>query len=733
MKNLFFVLLLISTKIIFSQSSAVIITVDGLDFANTILNLKIPGEKNYLQKAISEINLGIQNLEIVSFEWDGDAKKTDLRLKELRQLMRKYYEIAQKQNKKFIVVGHSWGTFLAYMALSFESQVSNPIEVELFITLSSPIGSYYAADLSGYSNLSTWKKILTIDNKIIGFVNQWYHALKYSECSNCYPITKKWINVWAWGDLISGPLSDFIQSVEDYNVDENSISFGPSKRNLLTTLKWHEFTTLTPNGNNQDLIEKIKNEICSIVNCSSSENSTITLGFILDSSGSMKENDPKNMRKSAMKVIIDQLQGNENVFIVDFDNNASWINQNNWEHINKENLKSSINGINSDGGTNIGAGLEELSRAFESTNILGRAGVLLLSDGLGDYSNQADWFRQRNIPIYTISFIGEDNSKLLSQIAASTSGNYLKTNSDNEIITAFNQFINFLKGNAILTVYKNSISQGENLISNFFTESYLRYLFVTLIWRGSTIDLKLHSPDGKLFTQQSLGCEWSKGDNYVFVKINNPPVGKWSAELYGTQIPYGGEDFNFQVSGDSPNKITLNDKLLINGQMQFNLENSDNGNFTNIKPKIEVTTPKNRKVDISQNFSNDSFNYRPRDGQGNYNFEINLSGKDNTGSTIQRYFTRTILVGEGMPSNIAPVKMIEGNYLYADLGEDIGNFSGLECTVYSQNDNVPIANGYVTFVNESECTIEIQSYLADQNITIGDTVELNVTQWQQDY
>jgi hypothetical protein len=735
MKKFLALIVLILSGQILPQSSAIIVTVDGLDFANTILNTNIVNNPNYLQNAINKMNLGVQNLEIISFEWDGDAKKTDLRLKELRQLMRKYYEIAQKQNKKFIVVSHSWGTFLSYMVLAEESQATNPMKCDLYITLSSPIGSYFAEKKIDYSSTSLWTGIKSSASHqmIVGFVNQWFNGLKYKDCYNCYPIVKKWLNVWAWGDLISGPLSDFINGVEDYSVDESSVSYGVNKRNKSTTEFWHSFTTLSPNGNNQDLIEKIKYEICTVVNCTSSDNGRITLGFILDSSGSMKENDPRDMRKSAMKVIIDQLQGTENIFIVDFDNNASWINPYNWQSIDKQNLKSAINSINSDGGTNVGAGLDELRQAFESSNVSGRTGVLLLSDGLGDYSNQAEWYRQRNIPVYTISFIGEDNSKLLSDIASLTSGNYLKANSDNEIITAFNQFLNYLSGNAILTVYKSNISQGEKLVSSFFTEAYLRYLFVTLVWRGSTIDLKLHSPDGKIFNSQSSGSEWKVGDNYIFVKINHPAVGKWTADLFGSQIPAGGEDFNFQVSGDSPLKIELSEKKMIGNQMQFSLQNSGNGNISNIKPKIEVTTPKDRKEDISNSFSNNGFSYRSRDGQGNYNFEISLTGKDDGGSTVQRYFARTILVGEGTPSNIAPVKMMEGNYIYADLGEDIGNFSGLECTIYSQNGNTPIANGYVTFVNEKECTIEIQSFISDQIVNVGDIVELNVTQWQQDF
>lgn len=434
-----------------------------------------------------------------------------------------------------------------------------------------------------------------------------------------------------------------------------------------------------------------------------------------------------------MKVIIDQLQGNENVYIVDFDDRANWINSNNWQNINKNLLKNQVDKINADGGTNVGGGLDAMRSALESASTSGRTGVLLLSDGLGDYSGQAEWFRQRNIPVYTISFIGEDNSKLLSDIAALTSGNYLKANSSNEIITAFSQFVNVLRGNAILTTIKSHISQGEELLTNYFTESYLRYLFVTLIWHGSNIGLTLKSPDGKTYSYTNPTSDWNMGSNYSSVKIDNPSAGKWQIELYGVDIPAGGEDFNLQVSADSPNKIDLVDKQQISGQVQFNLQTSTGTNISDIKPKIEVTTPKNRKEDISNSFANNGFSYRPRDGQGNYNFDISLLGKDNSGSSIQRYFARTILVGDALPSNISPVKMMEGNYIYTDLGKDIGNFEGLECTIYSQNGNIAVAIGYVTFVGETECTIEIQNFLTGEEISVGDIVELNITQWQNDF
>lgn len=461
------------------------------------------------------------------------------------------------------------------------------------------------------------------------------------------------------------------------------------------------------------------------------------LGLILDSSGSMKENDPQDIRKSAVEMIINELKGNENVFLIDFDDHSTWLNPNNYEDYNKELLKNDIRSVNSSGGTDIGSGLSTLQSAIETTGKTNfKGGAILLTDGKNNSTfnySLLDWYKQNNMPISTISFVGDVDNKLLSDIAAITNGYYFRANTANDVVMYFREFLNSINGNSTLTLFRNLIQQGEFQTLSYYVDDGMGVINVGANWRGSKIRLKLLSPQNKVYIENDNNGEWNIGSNYSSVKILNPEPGKWRAQFYGENILNGGEKYVFQVTGDSPNKIAIEDKLLDNGQMQFDLQNSGSEGIFNIKSKIAVSTPKDRKEDISNNFSNNGFSYRARDGQGNYNFEIRVTGKNNAGSTIQRYFARTILVGEGMPSYIAPVKMMEGSYVYANLGTDIGNFSGLECTIYSQNGNAPIATGYVTFVSETECTIEIQNFLSDQNVNIGDRIELNITQWQQDF
>ncbi len=416
---------------------------------------------------------------------------------------------------------------------------------------------------------------------------------------------------------------------------------------------------------------------------------------------------------------------------------AVWLNSSEYSNYNKNDLKNLVHGINSSGGTNIGEGLLTMKNALESTpGTKTQCGIVLLTDGKNSTAfdfNLLDWYTKNNIPVSTISFVGDVDNNLLNDIAALTGGNYFRARTASDVVMYFREFLNSLSGNSSLALFKNKITLGESQSYSFFVEKDMEFIYAGTSWGGSKIRMRLISPSQKLYSENYLDSAWNLGSNYVSCKIENPIPGKWEAQFYGEIIPSEGEDYTFQVMGNSPYKVDLENTQLVNGKMHFEFHDSGPESISNITSRIGVVTPSNRIEDISANFSKNGFNYFPRDGEGNYNFTINLLGEDVSGSKIQRYFTRTVLVGSGAISTIAPVKMMEGNYLYTDLGTDIGNFPGLECTIYSVNGNIKVAKGYVTFVKDSECIIELQSFYSGSKIKVGDTIELNVLQWQQDH
>ena len=216
--------------------------------------------------------------------------------------------------------------------------------------------------------------------------------------------------------------------------------------------------------------------------------SDITIGLIIDTSGSMKQNDPNDSRKVAAAMLLDRLSGSENIFLVDFDDKSKWLNGGNWRGWTPDQIRSAIGMLDSEGGTNIGGGLDEMHRAIESTGIpKDRIGILLLTDGIGAYNNEAGWFQENKIPVYTISFVGNDNSQLLNTIASTTGGHYSKANSASDIMNAFNQFLSELKGSSRFLMYQGEISQNEVAEESFVIDKNTSEIFTNLTWPGSTL------------------------------------------------------------------------------------------------------------------------------------------------------------------------------------------------------------------------------------------------------
>ncbi len=460
------------------------------------------------------------------------------------------------------------------------------------------------------------------------------------------------------------------------------------------------------------------------------------IGFILDSSGSMSENDPNNIRKTAVNQILTLLSGNESVFIVDFDDNAKWLNETDWTNWDLNKLQSYVRSIDSRGGTNIGSGLNKMKEAIDgrvSENSFG--GILLFTDGKGNYNAEADWFAKHNIPIHTISYTNYADANTLNKIAETTGGFYLMANDEQDVITALSDYFNSLVGYDKICTYSNIINQDETVEYAFYMDYYTDEMLANNLWSGSTVGMTLISPNGTVYEENGLGT-WVIEDTYASVKISKPEGGKWKAIFRGIQIPQGGEPFHFEVSGDTPNEFDLINKKEQTGQIVFNLSEVNNSlDISNIEPNIVVNSPNNNTSDISNNYSNGRFNFFPNDGEGNYNFRIDFKAKDQHGNIIQRQFYRTILIGDANVSYIAQINNITGTMISTSLGKWVGNRPGIECVIYSPLDTTKKlkAKGKVTFVMDNRCQIEMTEFFGGLNaIKVGDIVELDLGQWRND-
>ena len=457
------------------------------------------------------------------------------------------------------------------------------------------------------------------------------------------------------------------------------------------------------------------------------------IAFIIDTSGSMGWNDPKNVRHSAMKMIIDRLQGHENVFIVDFDGKATWINPNHYKNWNRDQLKRYVDQLGADGTTNIGLGMDVMRNVLEPR--MGsdtKIAVMLFTDGKGNFDNNDEWYAQNNIPVYTVGYEAEADASLMQRIATNTNGVFLLAQNEKEIANTFIQFLNALMDFNMIFNQSDAISQGQEIEYTFYVEENTTHLNASTSWLGSKIGLILRAPGMRTFREHGQGS-WFTGRNYTNFNLENPPAGEWTAILTGDNIPGETEPFTFQVSGDTPAKFSLQNQIDGNGLIRLVLEGEGNiPDINQIKPTVRVRTPDNRQQDISDRFANGRLNYYPMSGEGGYQFEVSFNASAPGGGRIQRHLMSSVFLGEYQPAYLGVIDHILGNYITTGLGRHRGNRPGIKVEIFEADGDFtnPIAMGYVTSVNADNCQIQIQ--YRTQRVKVGDIIKLDVTQWHMD-
>lgn len=471
------------------------------------------------------------------------------------------------------------------------------------------------------------------------------------------------------------------------------------------------------------------------INTRESQAENTMIGILLDSSGSMQSNDPNDLRKSATKQIIDLLDGDEMFFLVDFDHNAVWLNSEEWRDWRPEKLKSLVDLVDSRGGTDIGKGINEMRMAIQDKIVPGmQGGILLFTDGIGAYNNEADWFRDMGIPIHTISYTKQADAVTMSRIAEKTGGIFLMANNEAEVIEALFDFLVNISGNNKICLHTGHILQDQTISYFFFVDHHTTLFNSSVTWFQSTVDLQLISPSGIRYSKERQ-TDWFAGSNYTMAKITSPEGGRWEALLTGADIPDGGEPFVFQVSGETPNRFNLE---VGSSYGVFNIslnQVSGNVDVAQIIPEVKIKTPKGRTVDISPLSADQKITFIPVDGQGAYNIEYSFETTDLSGNPIQRHLGRSLLVGEGTPSHIGEILHTTGNYITTTLGRWVGNQVGIKCYIYAPGGSAtqPKALGVVRVVRDNMSEIQITRHLkGGTGINPGDIVELEVKQWLND-
>ncbi|MGG3005710.1 S-layer homology domain-containing protein [Geobacillus stearothermophilus] len=154
--------------------------------------------------------------------------------------------------------------------------------------------------------------------------------------------------------------------------------------------------------------------------------------FSIDSSGSMRDNDPQGLRKEATKNFVDALKDTDRSAVVDFDYYGRIL-----VHLtnDKDQIKVAIDSIDATGGTNLYDGIKKaIDELVENSTDEHIKYVIFLTDGDGDWDDDAiQYAKDNHVVIYTIGLGNSVNKSLLERIAEETGGKFFFASDASEL------------------------------------------------------------------------------------------------------------------------------------------------------------------------------------------------------------------------------------------------------------------------------------------------------------
>lgn len=265
-------------------------------------------------------------------------------------------------------------------------------------------------------------------------------------------------------------------------------------------------------------------------------NTTDDIRIVIDVSGSMKKNDPGNLRVPALRLLTGLLPSGTQAGVWTFGRyvnmlvpygtvNTAWRDQamDAAERINAAGLY-----------TDIETALDKATWNWTAAAPGARRGIILLTDGLVDVSDDPDADRQSRARItdkllprlqgagalvYTIALSDDADEALLQQMAASTGGTFERADNAAELERIFFRMFEKAASPDTLPLIDNKVLVDESI----------QELTLLIFRKENAPATMLVTPDGVTFDQARLppNARWHKDARYDLVTIDKPMTGTW--------------------------------------------------------------------------------------------------------------------------------------------------------------------------------------------------------------
>ena len=303
--------------------------------------------------------------------------------------------------------------------------------------------------------------------------------------------------------------------------------------------------------------------------------------ILIDVSGSMKKNDPKNLRRPALRLLVGLLPPSTRAGVWTF---GQYVNMQiplgqvdqSWKMKARKSSKS----IGSPGQyTNIEDALKRSTEDWEGPPLGYRRSVILLTDGMVDISkdksrNAASRNRimqtilpklqARNAVIHTIALSKNADHELMRELAETTGGWYEQVENADQLQKVFLRIFEKVgKPDAV------PLKDNKFTIDDSITEAT-----VLVFHKPDAEPTEVIKPDGTKFSAGNppTNVEWHRDQGYDMLTISNPASGEW--RIRAETDP----DNRVMVVTDLKMKTTDLPNRLIHGQvLPFEASFTDHG------------------------------------------------------------------------------------------------------------------------------------------------------------
>ncbi len=257
---------------------------------------------------------------------------------------------------------------------------------------------------------------------------------------------------------------------------------------------------------------------------------------LIDVSGSMKRNDPNNLRQPALELLVELLPDGGKAGVWTF---GKYVNMlvphkpinNEWRRTAKK-AAATIKSVALY--TNIGEAIEKASFDYQNPKPGFKTSFILLTDGVVDISRDPDVnskernriinqhiarLKQMGASLHTISLSKNADHELMERLAVATDGVAAVAGSADELmkifVKAFDQ-----------AAPAEQVPLAEN---KFLVDSSIEE-FTALVYRQqSSLETKMVGPDQKVYSKSSTDdyIKWHHGEAYDLITVQQPLEGEW--------------------------------------------------------------------------------------------------------------------------------------------------------------------------------------------------------------